>query len=109
MALANTADYTSTQNELAKLARALSHPGRVAILQHLLTVDGCIGGDIVEEIPLAQPTISRHLKELKAVGLIQGHVSGNRVNYCINPARWQQARDLFVSLFDHTVSDVDCC
>lgn len=109
MALTKTSNYTEVQNKLARIARVLSHPGRVAILQHLLKVDGCIGGEIVEQIPLAQPTISRHLKELKVVGLIKGDIEGNRVNYCIDPGGWAEARDALLSLFDQPVGAPDCC
>jgi len=94
---------------MADLARALAHPARVAILQHLLKVNACIGGELVDELPLAQPTISRHLKELKAVGLIKGTISGNRVNYCIDHQRWIEAQQLLQNFFVPIPNDQSCC
>lgn len=101
--------FTPAQNEMADLARALAHPARVAILQHLLKVNACIGGELVDELPLAQPTISRHLKELKAVGLIKGTIAGNRVNYCIDQKRWSEAQQLLQHFFLPTPDEHSCC
>lgn len=101
--------FTSAQNEMADMARALAHPARVAILQHLLKVNACIGGELVDELPLAQPTISRHLKELKTAGLIKGTISGNRVNYCINQKRWTEAQQLLQNFFAHVPDDQSYC
>jgi len=101
--------FTSAQNEMADLARALAHPARVAILQHLLKVNACIGGDLVEQLPLAQPTISRHLKELKAVGLIKGTIAGNKVNYCIDQPRWSEAQHLLQNFFVPVPDEQSCC
>lgn len=109
MGLTKSENFTEIQNELASLARALAHPARIAILQHLLKVDQCIGGEIVDEIPLAQPTISRHLKELKSVGIIKGHIVGNKVNYCIDTERWKEVKAMMNGLFDAKVSEQDCC
>ncbi len=74
------------EEELAEYAKALGHPARVAIVRILLRRDSCICGEIVEELPLAQSTVSQHLKKLKAAGLIRGEVDGPRVCYCIEPA-----------------------
>ena len=76
--------FSETQNELATLFKALSHPARVAIIEYLLKVDTCICGDIVNELPLAQPTVSQHLKELKNAGIIKGSIEGTSICYCIN-------------------------
>jgi len=76
--------FTEKQNAVATLLKALGHPARVAIIEYLLKVDSCICGDIVNELPLAQPTISQHLKELKTAGLIKGSVEGNSICYCID-------------------------
>ena len=84
MGATKTEHFTDTQNQIATLAKALGHPARVAILDYLLTVDTCICGDIVNELPLAQPTISQHLRELKNAGLIKGNVEGNAICYCID-------------------------
>lgn len=101
--------FTASQNEMANIARALAHPARIAILEHLLKVNACIGGEIVEEMPLAQPTISRHLKELKAVGLIQGTISGNAVSYCINSERWKEVQQMLAIFFNADPSRQSCC
>ena len=109
MGAIRTDDFTLAQNELADVFRALAHPARVAIVQHLLSVNQCIGGEIVDVLPLAQPTISRHLKELKAVGLIKGNISGTRVHYCINASRWREVQHAVNGLFDTYVLDQECC
>lgn len=101
--------FTRQQNEIANMAKALAHPARIAILQHLVKINACIGGDLVEELGLAQATISQHLKELKAVGLIQGTVEGTSICYCINPKTWKQYRLFFEKFFDSSVSEGDCC
>jgi ArsR family transcriptional regulator len=84
MGTTKTEHFTDRQNQLATLAKALGHPARIAILDYLLKVDTCICGDIVNELPLAQPTISQHLKELKNADLIKGNIDGNAICYCIN-------------------------
>src|SRR5574343_1547776 len=85
MGASKTASFSVEQNELATLFKALSHPARIAIVDYLLKVDSCICGDIVNEFPLAQPTISQHLKELKNANIIQGTIEGTAICYCINP------------------------
>lgn len=100
--------FTKKQNEIAALAKALAHPARIAILQELLKADACICGDLVGELGLAQATISQHLKELKAAGIIQGTVEGTSVCYCINPKVWAQCRALFNSFFVEAHKD-RCC
>ena len=109
MGITKTEDYTARQNALAAVAKALSHPARVAILEHLARVDACIGSDLVDELPLAQPTVSRHLRELRAAGLIKGRIEGTSVHYCINAARWAEVQGMFSSFFSRQVSDQDCC
>jgi ArsR family transcriptional regulator len=99
MGLTKAENFTTAQNELATIAKALGHPARIAIIQHLLQANACICNDLVGEIPLAQPTISRHLKELKAVGIIQGTVEGTSMNYCINGERWKEIQGLLGGLF----------
>ena len=102
--------FTKQQNEIAGMAKALAHPARIAILQYLVKINACICGDLVEELGLAQPTISQHLKELKAVGLIQGTVEGTSVCYCIHPANWQKFRKYFATFFtDISNNDGSCC
>jgi predicted transcriptional regulator len=77
--------FSDEQNYLASLFKAISHPARIAIIQYLLKVNSCICGDIVNELPLAQPTISQHLKELKNAKIIQGTIEGTAICYCLNP------------------------
>ncbi len=111
MGVTRTELFTKEQNDLAKMARVLAHPARIAILQHLARINTCINGELVEEIGLAQPTISQHLRELKDVDLIQGTIEGVTVNYCINPRRWIEVRALLNGLFDHfpTPDQNECC
>lgn len=109
MGLTKTENFTKEQNELAQIAKALAHPGRIAIIQYLLKVNQCIGGDIVNEVPLAQPTISRHLKELKNIGIIQGSIEGTSIHYCIDANRWKEIKGLLDNLFDAYVNPQDCC
>lgn len=108
MGLTKTENFTAEQNELAIIAKALGHPGRIAIIQHLLKVDSCICGEIVDEVQLAQATISRHLKELKSVGLIKGTIEGTSVNYCIDGVRWREVQSLMNGLFNTYVLDKNC-
>ena len=85
MGISKTAGFSDKQNELAILFKALSHPARVAIIEYLLSVDTCICGDIVNELPLAQPTVSQHLSALKNAGIIKGSIEGTSICYCLNP------------------------
>ncbi len=101
--------FTQEQNEIAGMAKAIGHPARIAILQHLLRANACICGDLVEELGLAQATISQHLKELKAVGLIQGTIEGTSTCYCIDPKVWEQYRALFASFFTASAINGKCC
>ena len=84
--------FTDKQNRLATLLKAMAHPARIAILQQVIKANSCICGDLVDELGLAQPTISQHLKELKNAGLIQGTIEGTSVCYCIDPKTWKQFR-----------------
>ena len=112
MGLTKSDIFTEEQNRLADLAKVLGHPARIAILQHLIKVNACIGGDLVSEIGLAQPTISQHLKELKRVGIIQGTIEGTSVCYCIHPQNWKEIQLLFNNFFNDFTSKIDtdsCC
>lgn len=95
MGASKTEHFTEKQNAIAQMAKALGHPARVAILEYLMKVDSCICGDIVNELPLAQPTVSQHLKELKNAGLIQGEVEGNAICYCINEKAIEKMQHYF--------------
>lgn len=102
--------FTRDQNDLAAIAKAFAHPAKIAILQHLLQANTCINSHLVKEIGLAQPTVSRHLKDLKETGLIQGTVEGTSVCYCISPARWNEVQALFKDLFDQLPQpESHCC
>lgn len=99
MGRSKTTLFTPAQNELAELAKALAHPARVAILQYLASTQSCINGTLVQELGLAQATISQHLRELKELGLIRGSIEGAAVNYCLDTERWQAVQGLFQSFF----------
>jgi DNA-binding transcriptional ArsR family regulator len=90
MGVTKTTYYNNAQNEMALIAKALGHPARIAILEYMLKVNTCICTDIVKEIPLAQPTISQHLKELKNAQIIKGNIEGNSICYCIQPDSLQK-------------------
>lgn len=103
-------DYTNEQEQLARFAKALGHPARIAILHFLAKRDTCYFGDIHEELPIAKATVSQHLKELKEAGLIQGEVEPPKVKYCINRANWKLARALFRDFFGQCVcGSKGCC
>jgi DNA-binding transcriptional ArsR family regulator len=91
--------FNDKQLRMAELAKAIGHPARIAILQFLLKQQSCICGDIVEELPLSQSTVSQHLKELKDVGIIQGEISGVKTCYCINGNTWKEMEELFGGFF----------
>src|SRR5580692_13160460 len=91
--------FSDKQNRLAGMMKALAHPARIAIIQHLIRTNACICGDLVDELGLAQPTISQHLKELKTAGLIQGTIDGVSVCYCINPVVWNEVKDQLSGFF----------
>lgn len=110
MGLSKTDDFTLRENRIARYARALAHPARVAILRILLRQQACICGEIVDILPLSQSTVSQHLKELKEAGLIRGDVEGVRVCYCINEEAWKEAKESFAELFGtYKPGKLGCC
>jgi len=109
MGLTKSEIFSDKQNRLASMMKALAHPARIAIIQYLVKIDTCICGDLVEELGLAQPTISQHLKELKNIGLIQGTIEGTSVCYCINPKVWKLFRSSFESFFVNRAGSEKCC
>ncbi|RDI10369.1 ArsR/SmtB family transcription factor [Flavobacterium sp. AG291] len=110
MGITKTDHFTGKQNELAVLAKAIGHPARIAILEYLMKVDTCICGDIVNEMPLAQPTVSQHLKELKNAGLIKGNIEGNAICYCINEEGFEKIKSFFQQIDNYTKNKKnDCC
>lgn len=108
MGLTKTQEFTKKQNEIAILTKALAHPARIAILQFLASQKSCICGDIVDELPLSQSTVSQHLKELKNVGLIKGNIDGPSVCYCIDQKEWEAAKNK-INEFFNSHQDMNCC
>jgi predicted transcriptional regulator len=109
MGLTKTEIFTNEQNQLASLFKVLGHPARIAILQHIINQKACICNDLVEELGLAQATISQHLKELKSIGIIQGAIEGKSVCYCIEEKVWKQIQAQLNVLFNQEVSVKQCC
>ncbi len=109
MGSSKTSEFDVDTNWLASIAKALAHPARVAILKVLIQRQACVCGDIVDELPLAQSTISQHLKELKQAGLIQGDIDGTRVCYCIDPEAWKFAQAALNNFFDSYRPMSTCC
>lgn len=103
--------FTKHQNEFAQIAKVFGHPARLAIIEYLLETKTCICGDLVEELGLAQATISQHLRELKKTGIIQGTIEGTSVCYCIEPKKWEETKNLFIALFDKypSTAEENCC
>jgi len=108
MGVTKTQVFTDKQNRIADLAKALAHPARIAIIQHLLKEKSCVCGDLVEVLPLAQATVSQHLKELKNIGILHGEINPPRVCYCINETVWREAKAIFGEIFESEVA-VTCC
>ena len=109
MGATKTEIFTEKQNRLASMMKALGHPARIAIIQQLLQTKACICGDLVEELGLAQATISQHLKELKNVGLIKGTIDGTSVCYCIDEKVWNQYRTILNGFFVVYSEKNGCC
>lgn len=110
MGLVKSEIFTEQQNEIALFAKAFGHPARVAILQHLFKMNSCICGDLVDEIGLAQPTISQHLKELKNLGLIKGNIEGTSVCYCIDPTKWTTMKIILNAFLNQDLeTKTNCC
>lgn len=109
MGLTKTEIFTGEQNSLAVMLKAMAHPARIAILQQIIKANACICGDLVEELGLAQATISQHLKELKTAGLIQGTIEGVSVCYCINPVVWNEMQEDLKNFFSSYGLKANCC
>ncbi|MDR6158237.1 MULTISPECIES: ArsR/SmtB family transcription factor [Chryseobacterium] len=108
MGATKTDHFTDEQNRIAIIAKALGHPARIAIIEYLLKVNTCICGDIVNELPLAQATVSQHLKELKNAGLIKGNIEGTAICYCIDENAFAVLKDYFSKIIV-TVANQKCC
>ncbi len=109
MGITKTDIFTDEQNRLAFLFKALGHPARIAILQSIIRANTCICGELVEELGLAQPTISQHLKELKNAGIIQGSIEGVRVCYCIDPKAWKTLKSSLHGFLGSYKGGSSCC
>ena len=107
MGATKTDQFSKRENDMAQLFKALAHPARIAIVEYLLSVDTCICGDIVDHLPLAQPTVSQHLKELKQADVIQGSVEGTSICYCINEKTMQKIQRYFGKIESKIVQK--CC
>lgn len=108
MGLTKTEEFTKAQNDLAVITKALGHPARIAILQFLIKTKSCVCGDIVEELPLSQSTVSQHLKELKNAGLIKGNIDGPSVCYCVDEKAWNKAKKQLGD-FMESYTGQNCC
>ena len=109
MGLTKTEIFTQEQNQLAQLLKAMAHPARIAILQQIISANACICGDLVDELGLAQATISQHLKELKNAGIIQGTIEGVSVCYCINPDNWKLLETQIGVFLKSYKGSANCC
>ena len=109
MGLVKSEIFTEKQNKISQLAKAFAHPARVAILQHIFNTNTCICGDLIEEIGLAQSTISQHLKELKNIGLITGNIEGTSVCYCIDNTKWSEMKNTLHQFLNQDILNNNCC
>lgn len=107
MGVSKTEQFTDNQNDLAILFKALSHPARIAIIEYLLTIDTCICSDIVNHLPLAQPTVSQHLRELKNAKIIQGSIEGTAICYCLNSKTLNKFENYFQLIKNKL--ELKCC
>jgi ArsR family transcriptional regulator len=109
MGITKSEHFTEEQNQLANTLKALGHPARIAIIEFLLEKQSCICGDIVNELPLSQPTISQHLKELKNVNIIQGSIEGNSICYCLNIETFQKIEKYIQLIINTQNLNKSCC
>jgi len=109
MGTTKTEEFSIRNNRIANFAKALAHPARIAILRLLIKKDACVCGDIVDELPLSQSTVSQHLKELKEIGIIKGDITGKSVCYCIDEKIWQEAKESLGNLFESITNKKKCC
>lgn len=102
-------EFSAELQELAKFAKVISHPARLAILQYLAETKTCISGDISEQLPLSRTTVSQHLKELKDLGLIHGEIDGLKINYCLCGTNIEEKIKLFDVFFNEIKAAGICC
>jgi ArsR family transcriptional regulator len=108
MGITKSGIFNEEQNKIATIAKVIGHPARVAILQYLFKINTCICGDLVDEIGLAQSTISQHLKELKRLEIIKGSIEGTSICYCINPIKWLEIETVFLNFFSQNIKNKHC-
>ena len=109
MGLVKSEIFTDQQNQISSFAKVLGNPARVAILEYLFELNACVCGTLVEEIGLAQPTISQHLKELKNLGLIKGTVDGTSVCYCIDKKNWLAMKNVMLLFLNKDIENTTKC
>ncbi len=110
MGASKSAAFTLEQNEISTLFKALGHPARIAIIQHILSSNSCICGDLVDVLPLSQATVSQHLKELKSANIIQGSIEGNSICYCLNPTTLEKFKDIIGDFIEvNNCGKNECC
>jgi DNA-binding transcriptional ArsR family regulator len=109
MGLSKSDEFTVRQNKIARYMKALAHPARIAILEVLIKKQACVCGDIVDDLPLSQSTVSQHLKELKEAGLIKGDIDGVKVCYCIDEKAWETMRSSLSVFFSSYTNRDKCC
>ncbi len=103
MAITKFNEFNTSERKIAELCKALAHPARISIINFLIKKGECICSDVVDELPLSQSTVSRHLKELKNIGLIKGDIDGPRVCYCIDLKKWNKAGKIIDSFLSQEV------
>ncbi|HBI01522.1 MAG TPA: metalloregulator ArsR/SmtB family transcription factor [Flavobacterium sp.] len=109
MGITKTTGFSQETNEMAEILKAIGHPARIAIIKLLSNMPSCVCGEIVEVLPLAQSTVSRHLAELKKVNLIKGNISGNNICYCLNQETWKKVKAFIKTISKPDGSPFDCC
>jgi predicted transcriptional regulator len=110
MGASKTEHFTNEQNEQANLFKALGHPARIAIIQHILKTASCVCGDLVDTLPLSQATVSQHLRELKLANIIKGTIEGNSICYCLNPETLHQLQVIITFFVEQEkCKSTSCC
>ena len=109
MGTTKTEEFTLKENKIAMYAKAFAHPARISILKLLIQKNACVCGDIVDELPLSQSTVSQHLKELKEAGIIKGSIDGVKICYCIDEKEWETAKKYLNELFELQIKKKNCC
>ena len=109
MGITKTEGFSSEITQMADVLKAIGHPARLSIMLYLAKSSSCVCNDIVDKLPLAQPTISRHLSELKRVGLIQGTIEGKNICYCINKKNWAKVKGTIDGISQTIINQQKCC